>query len=604
MEKRDQNSYQNNFNKLAQMKADQKMKENWQAVQRKKTETDYSRDSQDLDTVQRKEENYFNTPAIQRQENNQTSQQQSNGSSTSQGGLPKQLKSGIESLSGQSMNDVKVHYNSDKPAQLQAHAFAQGNDIHLASGQEKHLPHEAWHVVQQKEGRVKPTRQMKGKVNINDDAGLEREADLMGAKAMSEGSKATNTQTNTAQLASNDSSTVQRRAFLDRTNSTVEMVTEDQGTKKDVVYHGPMSLFYSVGRDGALQERTDLEDDQDFKYQYETTDAWIPQEDLIGYKNLKRVLLLDPDFRNVSLPALRESIDHLFVDEDKKEELYQLLNKDNQGLQLSETQFVKTMLSRMSFQFMNELHSKYIVSGESGVIDEMKKEVQKHNSNDSNEHIEIDNELSDWEYLSASLTALLGQSKYENAMAKICDGVATYMMGMYGEGGLEAYDGLVNKLNTNSNEQNNNGRVLKTTNGYEFHGLMRDVIKSKSNQIAQIKISANGLPHTFAIAANEAWSTPAFIQAYEGHITLDEHVSSIGVFNYDAMSDIVVPLAECLNTGTKMSGAVYNSLFGGPSKDDVKISEILVIVMPMVEKELDDVGNFSPQSGYMKLTPK
>jgi len=100
-----------------------------------------------------------------------------------QTGLPDQLKSGIEQLSGYSMNDVKVHYNSSKPAQLRAHAFAQGTEIHLGMGQEKHLPHEAWHVVQQKQGRVKPTLQMKGKVDINDDPGLEKEADEMGSKA-------------------------------------------------------------------------------------------------------------------------------------------------------------------------------------------------------------------------------------------------------------------------------------------------------------------------------------------------------------------------------------------------------------------------------------
>ncbi|ASS49602.1 MAG: hypothetical protein A3D31_02170 [Candidatus Fluviicola riflensis] len=99
-------------------------------------------------------------------------------------GLPDQLKSGIEQLSGIGMDDVKVRYNSDKPAQLQAHAYAQGNEIHIASGQEKHLPHEAWHVVQQKQGRVKPTMQLKGKVAVNDDAGLEHEADVMGARAM------------------------------------------------------------------------------------------------------------------------------------------------------------------------------------------------------------------------------------------------------------------------------------------------------------------------------------------------------------------------------------------------------------------------------------
>lgn len=99
-------------------------------------------------------------------------------------GMPDQLKSGIENLSGMDMADVKVHYNSAQPAQLNAHAYAQGNQIHIAPGQEKHLPHEAWHVVQQKQGRVKPTRQMKGKVNINDDAGLEKEADVMGSEAL------------------------------------------------------------------------------------------------------------------------------------------------------------------------------------------------------------------------------------------------------------------------------------------------------------------------------------------------------------------------------------------------------------------------------------
>ena len=110
------------------------------------------------------------SPTIQRQENNT--------------GLPDTLKSGVENLSGLSMDDVKVHRNSDKPAQLNAHAYAQGSDIHLGAGQEKHLPHEAWHVVQQKQGRVKSTMQMKGKVNVNDDVVLEKEADTMGAKAM------------------------------------------------------------------------------------------------------------------------------------------------------------------------------------------------------------------------------------------------------------------------------------------------------------------------------------------------------------------------------------------------------------------------------------
>lgn len=81
------------------------------------------------------------------------------------------------------MDDVRVHYTSPEPAAVQALAYTQGTDIHVASGQEKHLPHEAWHVVQQKQGRVKPTLQMKG-VAINDNAGLEREAETMGAQSL------------------------------------------------------------------------------------------------------------------------------------------------------------------------------------------------------------------------------------------------------------------------------------------------------------------------------------------------------------------------------------------------------------------------------------
>lgn len=103
---------------------------------------------------------------------------------TNQTGMPDSLKTGIESLSGMSMDDVRVHYNSSKPQQLQALAYTQGTDIHVAPGQERHLPHEAWHVVQQAQGRVKSTTQMKGGVPINDNQGLEHEADVMGAQAL------------------------------------------------------------------------------------------------------------------------------------------------------------------------------------------------------------------------------------------------------------------------------------------------------------------------------------------------------------------------------------------------------------------------------------
>ena len=97
-------------------------------------------------------------------------------------GLPAPLRTGIESLSGVDTSDVRVHRNSPRPAGVGALAFAQGSEIHLARGQEHHLPHEAWHVVQQRQGRVRPTLDLGG-VAINDDVGLEREADRMGSLA-------------------------------------------------------------------------------------------------------------------------------------------------------------------------------------------------------------------------------------------------------------------------------------------------------------------------------------------------------------------------------------------------------------------------------------
>ncbi|CAM3874951.1 hypothetical protein VA7868_02349 [Vibrio aerogenes CECT 7868] len=101
-------------------------------------------------------------------------------------GLPDHIKAGVEHLSGMSMDHVRVSYNSPRPAQLNAHAYAQGNRILMAPGQAHHVAHEAWHVVQQAQGRVAPTTQFAGQA-INDSPALEREADVMGAKAASVG---------------------------------------------------------------------------------------------------------------------------------------------------------------------------------------------------------------------------------------------------------------------------------------------------------------------------------------------------------------------------------------------------------------------------------
>jgi hypothetical protein len=99
-------------------------------------------------------------------------------------GMPDPLKAGLEQLSGIDLAGVRVHRNSAKPAQLNALAYTQGQHIHVGPGQERHIPHEGWHAVQQAQGRVTPTMHMKEGVPVNDDKGLEHEADVMGAKAL------------------------------------------------------------------------------------------------------------------------------------------------------------------------------------------------------------------------------------------------------------------------------------------------------------------------------------------------------------------------------------------------------------------------------------
>lgn len=138
-------------------------------IQQKETDS-FTENDHDVSLVKQEALQNNSVPAIQKKANNT--------------GLPDDLKSGVESLSGMDLSDVKVHYNSSQPAQLNAFAYAQGNNIHVGAGQEKYLPHEAWHVVQQRQGRVQATSQLKKNVAINDDPALENEADVMGAKAL------------------------------------------------------------------------------------------------------------------------------------------------------------------------------------------------------------------------------------------------------------------------------------------------------------------------------------------------------------------------------------------------------------------------------------
>jgi hypothetical protein len=77
-------------------------------------------------------------------------------------GIPARIKAAVERQSGVDLSGARVHYDSPWPSRLGAHACTQGDEIHVSPGQERHLAHEAWHVVQQRQGRVRAMRSVAG----------------------------------------------------------------------------------------------------------------------------------------------------------------------------------------------------------------------------------------------------------------------------------------------------------------------------------------------------------------------------------------------------------------------------------------------------------
>lgn len=99
-------------------------------------------------------------------------------------GIPDDLKLKMEQLSGYDLSDVKVYYNSPKPAEVGALAYTEGTNIYIGPGQEEYLEHELWHVIQQKKGEAKATIEVNGK-KIDDRSNKEDEADKMAKEVQS-----------------------------------------------------------------------------------------------------------------------------------------------------------------------------------------------------------------------------------------------------------------------------------------------------------------------------------------------------------------------------------------------------------------------------------
>lgn len=129
--------------------------------------------------------------------------------------LPLYLQHAMERPTGQSLSDVVVHHNAAEPGRLGALALATDSDIFLGPGQDDLLAHEAWHVVQQRQGRVAATHRMAGAA-VNADPVLEIEAETV-AQAFDSGT----------------SNPEQREAAAPRTGATTQRASDPVAGQSD-----------------------------------------------------------------------------------------------------------------------------------------------------------------------------------------------------------------------------------------------------------------------------------------------------------------------------------------------------------------------------------
>ena len=103
--------------------------------------------------------------------------------------MPEAVQAKMEHALGADFSAVRIH-EGPRASALGARAYTQGTDIHFAPGQydpgsrrgQELMGHELTHVVQQSQGRARVPTQVQG-MAINDDAALENEADVLGARA-------------------------------------------------------------------------------------------------------------------------------------------------------------------------------------------------------------------------------------------------------------------------------------------------------------------------------------------------------------------------------------------------------------------------------------
>ncbi len=161
-------------------------------------------------------------------------------------GSGKPLDTGLQRSMGQAMgadfSGVRVHTDTQSDQlnrSIQAKSFTTGQDVFFrqgayepgSQGGQELIAHELTHVVQQKQGDVRLTKQFKDGIPSNDAKGLEYEADVMGAKTLQMKPKVNNSRLVVNSIIQKKSNTVQRAIIphgpIDGLNADIDTANVD-----------------------------------------------------------------------------------------------------------------------------------------------------------------------------------------------------------------------------------------------------------------------------------------------------------------------------------------------------------------------------------------
>ncbi len=195
-----------------------------------------------------KVDNPITMPGQKREEKANTTEEKEAYQFNKGGDMPAKVQSKMENSLEEDFSNVTIHKNSESATAMGAQAYAQGNNVHFAPGKynpettkgQELLGHELTHVKQQRAGKVKPTKQTE-RFALNDDQGLENEAEKMGAQAAK--GETTQKKSSASKKQTITSAPVQQKQANKQVNATSPIqLSLDPQTTESTIANKPMVI--------------------------------------------------------------------------------------------------------------------------------------------------------------------------------------------------------------------------------------------------------------------------------------------------------------------------------------------------------------------------